>query len=382
MQKKIIALAVAGLVSGAAFAQTNVTVYGTADVTFDNVKATGSAFTTPATNMNMSARNRVSANSSILGFRGSEDLGGGLRAVFQFEGGVGNDVAAGFNFNRDSFVGVAGGFGTVAAGILTGPTRSLGAAMEPFAGSTGINANIGLIGKLGGDRINTAAGAAYSSSSAAACASSTICASIFDTRWNNAIAYTSPSFGGVTVTAAYVANENKTADGAAAKLETRGYDIGVRYTVGPILAGLTHNQVKVGNIANVEAAATRAAVRYNFGAGTVGLLWDRVDLEATGLDQDRTAWFLPVTFNVTPTGKIVAQYGKAGDISGTSNTGAKMFALGYEHSLSKRTIVKAVWSQISNEAAANYDFGINAVGLGTGTGADPRGFQMGVRHSF
>lgn len=372
MQKKIIALAVAGLVSGAAFAQTNVTVYGTADVTFDNVKAEGAT----TAGQNMAARNRVSANSSILGFRGTEDLGGGLKALFQFEGGVANDTAGAFTLNRDSFVGVEGGFGRVAAGILTGPTRALGAAMEPFAGSTGINANIGLIGKLGGDRVGSVAPATgFVTTPTTACLSSTTCASIFDTRWNNAIAYTSPNFGGVTVTAVYVANENK-----SATLDTRGYDIGLRYAMGPILAGLTYNKVEVGDADNTEAAATRAAVRYNFGQGTVGLLWDRVDLEATGVDRDRTAWFLPVTFNVTPTGKIVGQYGQAGDVTGIANSGASMFALGYEHSLSKRTIVKAVWSQIRNEAGANYDFGFNAVGIGAG--ADPRGFQLGVRHSF
>jgi predicted porin len=58
-----------------------------------------------------------------------------------------------------------------------------------------------------------------------------------------------------------------------------------------------------------------------------------------------------------------------------------MIALGYEHSLSKRTTLKAVYSQIKNEAAANYDFGINSVG-NIGVGADPKGFQVGVRHSF
>lgn len=372
MQKKIIALAVAGLVSGAAFAQTNVTIYGAADVTFDNVKATGDSTTaTPAQNGNLSSRNRVSSNSSFLGFRGTEDLGNGLKAVFQFEGGVGHDSGGGYSFNRDSFVGLAGGFGTVAAGTLTGPTRALGAAMEPFAGSTGITANIGLIGKMGGDTGTATA------------------ISLFDTRWNNAIAYTSPSFGGLTATAAYVANENKTRDGAddtAAELDTSGYDIGLRYAVGPIMAGLTHNQVKIGDINNSKLTDTRAALRYNFGAGTVGLLFDRVKAKDNTGSETRNAWFIPVTFNVTPAGKIVAQYGKASDISGAGNgnTGAKMFALGYEHSLSKRTVVKAVWSQINNESDARYDFGINNVGPAAGLagGADPKGFQVGVRHTF
>ncbi|MDI6750587.1 MAG: porin [Rhodocyclaceae bacterium] len=393
MQKKIIALAVAGLVSGAAFAQSNVTIYGAADVTFDNVKAGGA----DVSGFNLPGRNRVSANSSFLGFKGVEDLGGGLKAVFQFEGGVANDSAGSFNFNRDSFVAVAGGFGTVAAGILTGPTRGLGAAMDPFAGATGITANSAIIGKLGGERlapsvatINPNTGGNVSNALAGNCAASSTCTSIFDTRWNNAIAYISPNISGLTITAAYVANENKTRDGVAAanKLNTWGYDVGLKYENGPIMAALTQNQAKLGDNNGTKATDTRLGAKYNFGMGTVGLLWDRVEYKDNGAvigSSKRNAWFLPVTFNVGGNGKVVAQYGHAGDVKGgnraSNESGAKMFAIGYEHSLSKRTIVKAVWSQVTNERVAYYDFGINATG-NADTGFDPKGFQVGVRHTF
>ncbi len=410
MQKKIIAMAVAGLMSGAAFAQSNVTIYGAADVTFDNVKAGGATgpmtvdfdgaggdAANTFTNLNQPARNRVSANSSILGFKGSEALGNGLTAVFQFEGSVANDTAGAFNFARDSYVGIAGGFGTVAAGILSGPTRSLGAAMDPFLGATGITSNSALLGKLGGATLvganpyfaapvttgndNTIANAQAAFGALGYCATSGTCASLFDTRWNNAIAYISPNMAGLTITAAYVANENKTRDDVANKLNTRGYDIGARYENGPIMAGLTYNKANLGDNFDTSAADTRAAFKYNFGAGTVGLLWDRVKVEDSAGSVKRNAWFIPVTFNVTANGKIVAQYGQAGDVSDTSDTGAKMFALGYEHSLSKRTTLKAVWSQIKNESFAAYDFGVNSVG-GIFPGADPKGFQVGVRHTF
>lgn len=406
MQKKIIALAVAGLMSGAALAQSNVTIYGAADVTFDNVKAGGASDLTvnngidPAvtfTNLNQPSRNRVSANSSILGFKGSEALGNGLTAVFQFEGSVANDSAGAFNFSRDSYVGLAGGFGTVAAGILTGPTRSLGAAMDPFLGATGITANTALIGKLGGATLvganpyyafpattgndNTIANAQAAFGALGYCATSGTCTSLFDTRWNNAIAYISPNLSGLTITAAYVANENKTRSDVANTLNTRGYDVGAKYENGPIMAGLTYNKAKIGDTFNTSAADTRAAFKYNFGMGTVGLLWDRVKVTDSFGDVKRNAWFIPVTFNVTANGKIVAQYGKAGDVSDTSDTGAKMFAIGYEHSLSKRTTLKAVWSQIKNDKFAAYDFGVNSVG-GILPGADPKGFQVGVRHTF
>jgi predicted porin len=380
MQKKIIALAVAGLVSGAAFAQSNVTVYGVADLTFDRVQATGAT----VSGSSLKARNRVSSNSSLLGFKGSEALGNGMNAVFQLESTVGIDSATGITLNRDSYVGLNGGFGTVVMGNLTGPTRGLGAAMDPFAGATGIGANSALLGKLGGERFTSAA--AVPSAAAATCTASTTCASIFDTRWTNAIAYISPSFGGVNVTAAYVANENKSADGfdgTASQRNTWGYDVGVKYAAGPIMAALTQNQVKVGDTASTKATDTRLGGTYNFGMGTVGLMFDRVKAEATGTSVKRNAWFVPVTFNVG-SGKIIAQYGQAADIKGCAagcdDTAGKLMAVGYEHSLSKRTMLKAIYSQVKNEASASYDFGVNA--SGAASGADPKGFQVGVRHSF
>jgi len=412
MQKKLIALAVSGLVSGAAFAQSNVTVYGVADLTFDNVQASGASpfvvdvgtgagdVASTYNDLNWQARNRVSANSSYIGFKGAESMGNGLTAVFQFEGGVGVDTGSAFSFNRDSFVGIAGGFGTVAMGNLTGPTRGLGAAMDVNAGATGIGANSALLGKLGGATLvgynpyftfpatagndNTVAnGQAVLGTLGYCSTASATCASLFDTRWQNAIAYISPNFAGVTITAAYVANENKTRSDVTNKLNTWGYDIGVKYEGGPIMAGLTQNQARVNDVGNTKATDTRAAGKYNFGMGTVGLMYDRVRVEADGLDVKRSAFFVPVTFTVGA-GKIIAQYGMAQDIKGidgAEDTGAKLFMVGYEHSLSKRTTLKAVYSTVRNEEDAYYDYGVNSVG-GILPGADPKGFQVGIRHSF
>ncbi len=117
MQKKIIALAVAGLASTAAFAQTNVVVYGVADGTFDYVWQSGSKLNTvnstvltdnatgnilasqftASSQANDVKLNRVSANSSYIGFKGSEDLGNGLKALFQYEMTVNFDNATGNN---------------------------------------------------------------------------------------------------------------------------------------------------------------------------------------------------------------------------------------------------------------------------------------------
>ena len=144
------------------------------------------------------------------------------------------------------------------------------------------------------------------------------------------------------------------------------------------MAAVTQNQVRIGNDANDKATDTRVGGNYNFGMGTVGLMYDRVKLDGSSSNK-RNAYFLPVTFNVGA-GKIIGQYGVARDISGTSDTGAKLITVGYEHSLSKRTMLKAIYSQVRNETDAYYDFGVNAAGAAAGS--DPKGFQVGIRHSF
>lgn len=405
MQKKFIALAVAGLVSGAAFAQSNVTVYGVADATFDVVSAGSSTYALDALGNvvnnaggNLGNMTRISSNSSYLGFKGVESLGNGLNAVFQLEGGLNVDGSGSgtFGFGRDTFVGLSGGFGTVVLGTLTGPTRALGASLDVFSGATGIGANTALLGKLG-NAATFGVDGNNNANTAAGCGRSSVCTSLFDTRWKNAVAYVSPNLGGVTLTGAYVANENKSQDNIAAanKVNTKGYDVGAVYKNGPIMAGLTYNHVSIGDDLNTKAKDLRLGGSYDFGVASLRLVFDQTKLNADGgLELKQNVWGIGGTFNVTAAGKIVGQYYQAGDVKtnlGTADqTGAKLFALGYEHSLSKRTLLKATYSRLANSNNAGYDFGIGATGVNgsngindAGTyGATLSGFQVGVRHSF
>ena len=151
MQKKIVALAVAGL-STAAFAQTNVTIYGVADVSVQGISASQGKATQDAAGNVMG----LQSNSSLLGFKGSEDLGNGLKGLFQAEtsvnmaGNTGNNSqtnegsAVGVNNTsifggamRDTFVGLNTKYGTALAGYLSTPYRSalVSFAVEP--GATG-----------------------------------------------------------------------------------------------------------------------------------------------------------------------------------------------------------------------------------------------------
>lgn len=389
MQKKLIALAVAGLASTGAFAQANVTVYGVADATFDVVKIAGDA------NNELGNTTRVSSNSSYIGFKGAEALGNGLTAVFQLESAVGFDGNGTLGTSRDSYVGVAGGFGTVVLGNLTGPTRALGGAIDVNSGATGIGSNGALLGKLGNNLVNTTdANGSYTAGGS--CARSSTCVSIFDSRWKNAIAYVSPTFAGLNATIAYVANENKTFHGQEPAANTTGYDAGLKYANGPIMAAVTYNAVSLGNAAKTDISDFRVGASYDFGMASIRGIFDRARADHFGgAGYTQNVFGLGGTFNVTPAGKIIGQFYYADDYKtngkDAKDTGAKLFEIGYEHSLSKRTILKAVYAHLNNDAKAGYDFGINAAGVnsvsGAGStfstaGATVQGVQVGLRHSF
>lgn len=385
MQKKLIALAVAGLASTGAFAQANVTVYGVADASFDVVKISGDA------NNELGNTTRVSTNSSLIGFKGAESLGNGLTAVFQFESAVGFDNTGALGTQRDSFVGLAGGFGTVVLGNLTGPTRALGGAVDVNTGATGIGSNSGILGKLGNNLLNlTDTSGNYTAGTG--CARSTTCTSIFDNRWKNAIAYVSPSFSGLNATVAYVANENKALHGLTSA-NTTGYDIGLKYANGPAMAAVTYNAVSLGNAADTKVADFRVGGSYAFGPASVRAIFDlaRADNFA-GNKVTQAVYGLGATFNVTPASKLLGQAYVARDLkvngSSADDTGAKLFELGVEHSLSKRTMLKAVYAMMNNDKGARYDFGINAVGINptgsttSGIGGTVQGLSLGLRHTF
>ena len=174
MQKKIIALAVAGL-STAAFAQTNVTIYGVADVsaqgtnmTTHTARGTVNSGTTDANGdftpgatygsgkVPAGGAFNMKNNSSLIGFKGTEDLGNGLKGLFQIETNVnltgGSAVAAGngttFGSMRDSYVGVGSKFGTVLGGYLSTPFRSTLTSFDVMPGATGDGRIENMMGKI------------------------------------------------------------------------------------------------------------------------------------------------------------------------------------------------------------------------------------------
>ena len=206
MNKKLIALAVAGAsLVPAAMAQTAnpVTLYGRVTVTIESVEAKGGSSPLPR-------RTRVEDQSSFLGVRGTEDLGGGLKAFFQLETAFRPDQNNTTFATRNSGVGLQGGWGSFLMGRWDMPYKVVAYAVDAFSDIT-----IGGITGVGHDRGN------------------------FDRREQNVIQYWSPNWGGFAFRGAVTANEGKTAT-----LNPRVSGANVTYTRGPVYAVLAWEEHK------------------------------------------------------------------------------------------------------------------------------------------
>jgi len=216
MKKTLIVLA-AVAATGAAFAQSSVTLYGVADAAI--VKTTD-------VDTEFSSSGGMNNGSSRWGVRGTEDLGGGLKAGFNFEAGLsledGSVNQSGGNyFSRAAYMNLMGGFGEVRLGRSLNPSFFAAAAWE-LTGTANYSAVVGQFGAvLGG------------------------------IRNSNQIAYTTPNFGGLTATIGTILKGNN-----AGNAKT---DLNVIYRGGPLVVALGYNKVS-GSDDNVHVGAN-----YNFG---------------------------------------------------------------------------------------------------------------------
>jgi len=413
MQKKLIALAVAGLASTAAFAQTNVTIYGLVDY--------GYSYRFDARGLD-SATNRVSGlnspnsasqfnsgqqSGSRLGFKGTEDLGNGLKAVFLLEQGFSIDTGAAktsnLAFARQAYAGLSGGFGTAVGGRLYTPHYTFVSGLDPFgAGTVGSYTNV------------YSPGAAFNSGYGG----------LMDpVRVDNAIAYISPSFGGFTVTAAFANNVSGddgsftpnlggNTTGNNAKNNTV-YAVLGQYTGGALTVGANYHYIAGGSATAVPnlmlpgaAYSLNDVQNFTFGGSydfkvvkLMGLYsWNNVNLDGAGSkDVSINNYMIGAT---VPFGKFT---GKGSYIYSDGNSAAggdaQQLALGLDYNLSKRTNLYSAYSWIDNsnqrmngvgDASASGGYtgvGTPAQQLTGAGGAYPagvfqQGFQIGLRHMF
>jgi predicted porin len=379
MQKNLIALAVAALASGAALAQSsNVQIYGVVDVGFSHRSDSYVS--------NVSSKNAIDdglSTGSRLGFKGTEDLGNGLTALFTLEAGfaadTGNHRQSSRLFGRQAFLGLTGGFGTVIAGRLYTPHYSFLNAIDPFkAGTVGRYRNVFEAGLAAGGE------------------------NLFDpTRVDNAVAYVSPTFGGFNVTAAYSTNAIDQ-EHAENNHDNKVIALLPRYTNGPIDVGVSYHRIMdsdsgAGVLGAIKPMITNWAVggTYDFKVVKLAAFYDKNKLSVSNAGWDDItlkSWLLGVT---VPFGKhaIQASYtqSKLDDQTDDSAGKAKQYALGYTYALSKRTSFYAAIADISNDNEKGNKankvrrravVGDSSNNVNVNTEGYQSGVQFGLKHSF
>jgi predicted porin len=388
MQKKLIALAVAGLASTAAFAQTNVTIYGIVDYgysyRFDDrgIDALTNRVSTAGPN-SASQINGGQQSGNRLGFKGTEDLGNGLKAVFLLEQGFQSDTGASASsssfYNRQAYVGLSGGFGTAVGGRLYTPHYTFVSGLDPFgAGTVGRYNNV----------YSVVAGAVPGSAFG----------NLTDpVRVDNAVAYISPSFGGFTVTGAF--SNNASGDDSVSNNARNNtvYAVLGQYTGGALTVGANYHYIAAGTglqaVDNVQNFTLGGSFDFKVAKVMALYSWNEIDYASNTLLQDMTLnnYMLGAT---VPFGKFTAK-GSYIYSDGNSNIGdAQQLALGLDYNLSKRTNLYSAYSWIDNSGSRLNGVG-DASNAGTYTaqgtvgssGAFPagvwqQGFQVGVRHMF
>lgn len=355
MKKSLLAFALLGVFAGIASAQTNVTIYGVADAGIryrDNDASTNN--TTWGLDSGLQSGSR-------LGFRGTEDLGGGLSAIFTLEGGFniddgsfGQGITASATtpgmtrlFGRQVFAGLSGGFGAVKLGRQYAPIRGALESVDPFGfGLAGNAANV---------------------------------FNVHGERTDNTINYSTPNFSGFTGQLAYTFGEI-TGDNSAG----RHFGLSAAYANGPINVVLAHHDQHVlgGGTATVFPATpaggqktTMLGGTYDFGVAKLHAAYSHSRGEnaagVTNLDRDDA--MIGVSAPVG-SGTILASYIHRSDDIGADRD-ANQIALGYVHNLSKRTNLYTSYARTRNDAAASLNGAAAA-------GRDPSTFNVGIRHRF
>lgn len=344
MKKSLIALATLAAFAGAASAQSSVTLFGVVDLSALHVSNGGGT---------QKLMNSNSYNSNRLGFRGVEDLGGGMTAQFWLEAGMGNDVgtvgggslttASSQMFNRRSTLSLTGGFGEI----------RLGRDYTPLFWTTTIFDAFGTNGPGSSLNISTAGANGLASG-----------ATTF-VRANNSIGYFLPGgLGGLYGQVQVSAGENA--------IGNKHTSFRLGYAAGPFNVAVATGKTETG--AN-DFKMNNIGASYDFGAAKV---MGYINNSKFGAVKERlTHLGVSAPFGATTLRAGYTQNNTSG--GGFDTRDAKQFAIGLVYDLSKRTALYTDLSRVSNSAGANYSVGSGATNT---LGHSARGFDVGVRHAF
>ncbi|GAB4215965.1 MAG: porin [Rhodoferax sp.] len=324
MKKSLIALAVLAA-SGAAMAQSSVTTYGIADVWFGTVKAGG---------VTQTKLDSGGVAGSRWGLKGSEDLGGGLKANFDFQAGFGMDTGAGSSttataFSRQSWVGFSGGFGALRLGRTTTAFDDVNGASDAMFDSAPAPQNVNFKSTK------------YSS------------------RQSNMIYYQAPKFGGFSGALSYALGEDKTATTGASSTTS----LNLNYGAGPVAVQFGYQ--KEDTAAQDDTAFTRLGGSFDFGMAKAKLVYGKVTNMGQIKDAEATEWQLGADVPVSKALTLSASYAKSTDNAVAGDAKRSGFGLAGAYTLSKRTFLYAAasWNKTEKTGLADAKTDIFALGV-------------------
>jgi predicted porin len=345
--KLVLAAAVAGAFAAPAFAQTSVTVSGLADAYAGSIRMAGDSGSKASVGSG-------GMTTSWIGFKGTEDLGGGLKANFaltsflQMDTGVQGRFTGDTLFSRDANIGLSGGFGAVTLGRGLAPNFLPSILFNPFGDSFTFSP---LILHMDVPLFN---GTGWNSSIKA------------DTGWSNEIIYTTPNFGGLTANLHYQFGEQA---GSTSKNNVGG---NLLYFNGPLsLTAFYENAQMTNPVPTLQNRSKTWFVGggYDFNVVKLFATYQKTsvdhDVVLTDPNRDLKTYSLGASAPMG-SGKILAAWARTnasnsagGDV--TRNTAS----LGYDYNLSKRTDLYAIYmnDRITNQSNGN-------------------SFGVGIRHRF
>ena len=338
MPNKVLAAAVALCAVGTAHAQSNVQIYGVVDINYTTLWGDGNR-------MNVVDPGGISG--SRLGFKGSEDIGNGLRAIYVLEfGSLRNDIGSGITSSRQTYVGLKGGWGTLIGGRIYSLADDINSGYDGLSNSGLLSARSNMLNDGG-----------FSTK--------------VDDTFDNAVGYISPTMGGVTVSATFGLGEQTEAP------KERKYALGAEYVRGPFKTALLYHYIdnREGTAPETDLREVVVAAGYDFGFAK--LLGTYATKKETGGGRDKT-WAVGAQIPAGP-GSVRLSYASL-DMSEDSGDGdATGWTAAYFYDLSKRTTLYTGYHTLDNSGDASYN---HERLTGLSQGSEAQLFTVGMRHKF
>ncbi len=374
MKKSLVALAVLGAFAGVASAQSNVTLFGIADINVQRISGTN--------NGSITRMHEGGVQTSRFGFKGEEDLGGGLKASFHLEGQFAPDTGALAGpasadnvttttstaiFGRRSTISLSGAnWGEVRLGRDYLPDYLLLSGFSAF----GINGSAGTVAQ-------TCVGLGLpTTTSAGAC--------LTGTRASNAVQYFLPSnLGGFYGSLMYAFGEQASSTaGVSNPSKNDGRVVAGR--VGIKVAALdatvaTSKTTYLASATNGDLKRTNIGASYTIGAFKPMLFWNSLKVDTTPTAVERKDWGLGLvaTFGQNVVRATYHNY----DVKNSEND-AKLLGVGYLYNMSKRTSLYANYGRMDNDGAGVAFTTAGGGRLASTGGGTSTGYEFGVMHSF